>query len=230
VQDGYEKFKNLDLIERPEYLVLGLQSSLQLGRSLADLGSTQQLWLYNASASDGYRTPEGGVLLGSISSVGRWGYGPLDRQATGGSIRYYSHSDSHTLTFLSLAGDVLRDATSSTQLLLGGDNGVRGYPRNYQSGDQRVVLNVERRVYADWYPFRLFRVGGAVFYDIGRAWGGLTGNTEHAGWLSDAGIGLRILSARSSFGNVLHVDLAFPLNHDPGIKPVQFLVRSQSTF
>jgi outer membrane protein assembly factor BamA len=230
VQDNYEKFKNLDLIERPEYRVMGFQSSAQLGRSLTALGATQELWIYSVSANDGYRTPEGGILLSSLSSKGQWGYGPLDKQASGGSIRYYSHPDSHTLNFFSLAGDVLRDATSSTQLVLGGDTGLRGYPRNYQSGDQRVVFNVERRVYTDWFPFRLFRVGGAVYYDLGRAWGGPNSNTEHAGWLSDVGFGLRILSARSAFGNVLHIDLAFPLNHDPNIRSVQFLVQTQATF
>ena len=230
VEDGYEQYKNLDLIERPEYLVIGLQSSVQLVRSLTALGSTQELWIYSASASDGYRTPKGGILLGSISSSGQTGYGPLDRQASSASARFYSRTDSRTLTFFSLAGDLLRDATSSSQLVLGGDTGLRGYPRNYQSGDQRVVFNAERRVYTDWYPFRLFRVGGAVFYDFGRAWGGPNSNTEHAGWLSDVGFGLRILSARSAFGNVLHLDVAFPLNHDPNIKSAQYLVQTRATF
>jgi len=229
-QQLHEKYKNLDQIERPEYLVMGFQSSAQVGRSLNALGSTQQLWLYTVSASQGYRTPKGGILLGSVSSAGQTGYGPLDRQASSASARFYSHPDSRTLTFFSLSGDVLRDATSATQLVLGGDTGLRGYPRNYQSGDQRVVLNAERRVYTDWYPLRLFRVGGAVFYDFGRAWGGPNSNTEHSGWLSDVGVGLRILSARSAFGNVLHIDLAFPLNHDPNIKSVQFLVQTRTTF
>jgi outer membrane protein assembly factor BamA len=230
VQDGYRKYKNLNLIERPEYVVIGLQSSAQLGRSLATLGSTHDLWLYDVSASDGYRTPGGGVMLASIASIGQTGYGPLDKQATSGSVKFYSRSDARTLTFYSLSGDVLRDATSSTQLVLGGDTGMRGYPRNYQSGDQRVVVNLERRRYTDWYPFQLFRVGGAVFYDLGRAWGGPSSNTQNTGWLNDVGLGLRFLSARSAFGNVLHVDLAFPLNHDPNIKSVQFLVQTQATF
>ncbi len=230
VQDAYEKYKNLDLIERAEYFVIGLQSSVQLGRSLAALGSTQELWLYSANASDGYRTPKGGILLASVSSTGQWGYGPLDKQATGGSVKFYSRPDSRTLIYYSLAGDVLRDATASSQLVVGGDTGLRGYPRNYQSGDNRVVVNVEDRVYTDWYPFQLIRVGGAVFYDFGRAWGGLSANTEHTGWLSDVGLGLRLLSARSAFGNVLHLDLAFPLNRDPNIKRVQFLVQTQTTF
>jgi outer membrane protein assembly factor BamA len=230
VQDRYEKYKNLDLIERAEYHVIGFTSTVQLGRSLAGLGSTQELWLYTLTMGDGYRTPRGGILLTSVSSTGQTGYGPLDKQATGGSIKYYSRPDSRTLIFSSLSADVLRDATSATQLVLGGDTGLRGYPRNYQSGDNRVVLNVEDRVYTDWYPFQLFRVGGAVFYDLGRAWGGPGSNTQNAGWLNDVGFGLRILSARSAFGNVLHMDLAFPLNRNPDIKSVQFLVQTQTTF
>jgi outer membrane protein assembly factor BamA len=230
VQDAYVQYKNVDLIERPEYFVIGLQSSVQLGRSSTALGSTQQLWIYKASASDGYRLSSGGIFLSSVSSTGQWGYGPLDQQATNGSVKFYSHPDSRSLVYYSLAGDLLKDATSSTQLVLGGDTGLRGYPRNYQSGDNRVVFNTEYRVYTDWYPVRLFRVGGAVFYDLGRAGGGPNSNTQHNGWLSDVGFGLRILNARTAFGNVLHIDLAFPLTYDPNIKRVQFLVQTQATF
>jgi hemolysin activation/secretion protein len=134
------------------------------------------------------------------------------------------------LTFISLAGDTLSDANPASQLALGGDTGLRGYPRSYQTGDHRVLLNVERRVYTDWYPFRLFRVGGAVFYDLGRAWGGTGESPSSAHWLNDVGLGLRVLSTRSAFGNVLHVDFAFPLDRDPNIKSFQFLVATQTSF
>jgi len=227
VHDDYEKVKNRDLIERPEYFAMGTQASARLGRALTGLGSTQNLWLYSASASDGFRLPSDRVLLGSASISGQTGYAPLDRQLASGSIRYYGHPDSRTLTFFSLSGDTLKDPTASSQLVLGGDTGLRGYPRSYQTGDRRLLLNVEERVYTDWYPFRLFRVGGAVFYDWGRAWGGPGESPSSARWLSDVGFGLRILSTRSSFGNVLHIDFAFPLNRDPSIKSFQFLVQTK---
>jgi hypothetical protein len=227
VRDNYEKVKNRDLIERPEYFAMGTQSSIQLGRSLTGLGSTQNLWLYSASASDGFRLPSNRVLLGSASVSGQTGYAPLDRQLASGSIRFYGHPDSRTLAFASLSGDTLRDPTSSSQLVLGGDTGLRGYPRNYQTGDRRMLLNVEERVYTDWYPFRLIRVGAAAFYDRGRAWGGPGESPSSAGWLSNVGFGLRFLSTRSAFGNVVHVDFAFPLNRDPNIKSFQFLVTSK---
>src|SRR6266699_2862161 len=227
VHDNYDKVKNRDLIERPEYFAMGTQSKVQLGRALTGLGSTQNLWLYSAGASDGFRLPSNWVLLGSASVTGQTGYAPLDRQLASGSIRFYGHAESRTLTFVSLSGDALKDPNASSQLTLGGDTGLRGYPRSYQTGDRRALLNVEERVYTDWYPFRLFRVGGAVFYDWGRAWSGPAESPSSARWLSDVGFGLRILSARSSFGNVLHVDFAFPLNRDPNIKSFQFLVQTK---
>jgi outer membrane protein assembly factor BamA len=227
VHDEYEKVKNRDLIERPEYFAMGTQANVRLGRALTNLGSTQNLWLYSAGASDGFRLPSNQVLLGSASVSGQGGYAPLDKHLASGSIRFYGHPDSRTLTFVSLSGDNLKDTTASSQLTLGGDTGLRGYPRGYQTGDRRLLLNVEERVYTDWYPFRLFRVGGALFYDWGRAWGGPGESPSSARWLSNVGLGLRILSTRSSFGNVLHVDFAFPLNRDPGIKSYQFLVQTK---
>jgi len=71
VQDNYDKVKNRDQIERPEYFAMGTQASAQLGRALESLGSTQDLWLYTVSASDGFRLPADSVLLSPLRSPGR---------------------------------------------------------------------------------------------------------------------------------------------------------------
>jgi hypothetical protein len=44
------------------------------------------------------------------------------------------------------------------------------------------------------------------------------------------GFGLRFGNARSGFGNVVHVDIAFPLNARAGIAKAQFLVQTQTSF
>jgi hypothetical protein len=41
---------------------------------------------------------------------------------------------------------------------------------------------------------------------------------------------LRIGNTRSGLGNVLHIDLAFPLNNIAGIQRVQFLVQTLQSF
>lgn len=79
----------------------------------------------------------------------------------------------------------------------------------------------------DLYVWRLFRIGGAAFFDAGRAWGGHNPNTVNPGWLSDAGFGLRIVSSRAAFSNVLHLDVAFPLNPTADVKKVQFLIKTK---
>jgi hemolysin activation/secretion protein len=89
---------------------------------------------------------------------------------------------------------------------------------------------VEERYYTDFYPFRLFRVGYAAYLDVGRAWASQIPNTS-PGWLADVGFGLRILSARASFGNTLHLDLAFPVHSgDPTIRSRQLVVKTAKTF
>ena len=229
LEDGFQKLKNRDQIERPEYFDFGFSSYVQLGRALTGLGSTENLWLYSAGVSNGYDL-HNSDLFASASVKGEYGDGYGRNQLLSGALSYYLPTSKRALFFASISGDVARDPDNSDQLLIGGDNGLRGYPLRYQSGNQRMLFTVEQRVYTDWYPFRLFRVGGAMFFDVGRAWGGDTVDTGNQGWLSDVGLGLRILSTRSAFGNVLHADLAFPLHQDPNIKSVQFLFKTRAKF
>jgi outer membrane protein assembly factor BamA len=230
IEDNYEKVKNRDKIQRPEFFALGFNSRVQVGRALTGLGSTRDLWTYSAMVSDGVHMQRGNDLLGSASLSGQYGDGRGERELLSGSLRYYVPHAKRAVFYAAISGDVVRNPEIPDLLLLGGDNGLRGYPLRYQSGEHRALLTLEERVYTDWYPFRLFRVGGAVFYDFGRAWGGPFQNLVNPGWLSDAGFGLRILSDRSSFGNILHADVAFPLNPDPSIRSMQFSVKTYANF
>lgn len=93
-----------------------------------------------------------------------------------------------------------------------------------------MLLTVEQRYFTDWYPFRLARVGGAIFADVGRVWGQNPLGGEPLGWLTDVGIGLRLAPTRSSAGKVLHIDLAFPLDGDDTIDNVQILLEAKRSF
>jgi hypothetical protein len=230
VEDDVRRLQNFDLIERPEYFDLGLRTTLQLGRAMEGLGSTRDATLYSLAVSDGTHRSRDHILLVSGSVSGRRD-DLAHRQQISGSARYYRRQARDATFFASLSGAVSKSPDISDVLQLGGDNGLRGYPLRYQTGDQRVLLTLEQRVYTDWYPLRLFRIGGAIFYDVGRAWGGKFGQGEaNPGWLSDFGVGLRILSTRSSFGNVIHMDLAFPVQTGPGIDSVQFVFKTRASF
>ena len=231
VADRYRRLRNRDQIARPEFVEMGFTSRLQLTRSLQAWGASRTAWLYSASVSRGFTFPwQHDVLASATAQRNLASTGAALTQA-GAMLRYYGPQGRYAALYAALSGDRIgRSGGAPDELQLGGDNGLRGYPLRYQSGTRRELVTIEERVYTDWYPFRLARVGAAVFYDRGRAWGGVNPNTVNGGWLSDAGVGLRLAIDRASFGNVLHVDIATPLNRVPGIKPVQLLVKTQLTF
>lgn len=230
VEDRFVKMRNRDQIARTEFVSLGFNSRVQVTRALEGWGATRPAWLYSATVSNGFSFSWGHDLLAAASAERRIASTGGALTQVGTSLRYYAPQNAYAAFYGALTADRVSAAAAPDQLLLGGDSGLRGYPLRYQSGERRVLLTLEQRGYTDWYPFRLLRVGGAVFYDVGRAWGGVNQNAVNGGWLSDVGFGLRLALDRTAFANVLHADIAVPLDRAAGIKSVQYLVKTQLTF
>ncbi|MBL8343844.1 MAG: BamA/TamA family outer membrane protein [Rubrivivax sp.] len=230
IEDRFEKLQNRNLIAKPEFFALGLASTVSLGWASTALGSTRDTLVYSATISRGFEPAPEHTLVASGSISGQYAKGQVRRQHLGMQARYYLPQSSRWLFFAGASGDMLTNPDPSDTLLLGGDSGLRGYPLRYQSGHRRALLTLEERVFTDLYVWRLLRIGGAAFFDVGRAWGGNNVNTANPGWLGNAGVGLRILSARAAFSNVMHVDVAFPLNATDDAKKVQLLVKTKVSF
>lgn len=230
IEDRFEKEVNRNLVGRPEFFALGLNAAVQLGWSSTALGSTRDALVYSASISRGFEPRPGLTLVAAGQASGQLADGQVRRQRLGLQAQAYLPQSARWLFYAALSADALTRPQPHDELLLGGDNGLRGYPLRYQSGTRRLLLTLEERTYTDLYLWQLFRIGGAAFFDVGRAWGGNNINTTNPGWLANAGVGLRIVSTRAAFNHVLHVDLAFPLNTAAGIKKVQFGVRTRTSF
>jgi outer membrane protein assembly factor BamA len=230
IEDRYERVQNHDTIGTPEFFAVGFATTVQLGWASTGLGSSHEALLYEGAVSRGFAPAPSHVLLASASVSGQYTGGRVRRQRFGVQGRYYLPQSPRWLFHAAASADVLTNPDVLDTLLLGGDNGLRGYPLRYQSGDKRVLLTLEERVYTDLYVWRLFRVGGAAFVDVGRAWGGPQMNTVNPGWLADVGFGVRIVSMRTSLSEVLHIDIAFPLNATQDIKKVQLLVEGKASF
>jgi len=231
LEDQYEKELNRNLIGRPEFFALGLASTVQLGWAAAGLGSSEDAWLYSGSISRGFELVPDHTLITAAKISGQLANGSVQHQRVGVQAQYYLPQGPRWLFYAAGSADKVTHSDPDETLLLGGDNGLRGYPLRYQSGTQRALVTLEERFYTGLYVWQLFRVGGAAFFDVGRAWGDSGNmNTINPGWLSNAGFGLRIVSARAAFSNVLHVDIAFPLNATPDVKRVQFLVKTKTSF
>ena len=230
VQDDYLKLWNHDQIARTEDFYLGTSASVRLGWADAALGSSRSALMLQSSAGRGFRDGGTSTLLLAGTLTGRLENGEPRNVLLAGSVRYYVEQNNDWLFFTTLEATKGWRLDLENQILLGGDNGLRGYPLRYQDGAARALWTLEQRYFTDWYPFRLFRVGAAVFFDCGRTWGSAPLAAPSLGLLKDAGFGLRFGNARSGLGNVVHVDLAFPFNGDNSIKRVQFLVQTEQRF
>jgi outer membrane protein assembly factor BamA len=230
VEDRYAKLLNRNQMGRPEYFPLGLSTRLQLGWTSSALGSTHDALVYSGTISRGFAPQADHTLLASAAIEGQYTGGKIRRQQFGARGEYFLPQRGRWLLYTSVAGDLLTRPDPSDFLYLGGDNGLRGYPLRYQAGTRRALLTVEERLYTAAFPFRLFRVGAAVYADVGRAWGGSNPNQRAPGWLVNAGFGLRIFAVRAAEANVAHLDVAFPVNAGADVKSVQFLVSGKARF
>jgi outer membrane translocation and assembly module TamA len=232
VEDSFEERVNQDQILRTEDVLVGLRASVKVGYASEAFGADRNAVIASASVHDGADLRPGTSLFGSLAASGRIEDGQLVNGLLGAEGRFYLETSKYSKFFASVSGAVTEQLDPELQLTLGGDNGLRGYPLRYQAGTARALLTLEQRYYTKWYPFRLFHVGAAAFFDMGRTWGTDVTGAESAGLLKDVGLGLRLGSSRSSFGNVIHIDLAFPLDSAEGddIDSVQLLVTTKGSF
>ena len=230
LEDKFEATSNRDQIDRREDFNLGSQVQATLGYATESFGSDRESVIYRLAASRGFGSMSKKALLVSGSASGRFDEGSAVNQVLSIDARFYNQISDKTLFFMTLAGERGSDRDLDNLVDLGGDTGLRGYPLRYQTGDSKVLFTVEQRYFTDWYPFKLFRVGGAAFADIGRVWGENPTGEEPQGWLRDVGVGLRLAPTRASGRDVIHVDIAFPLDGDPTIDSVQFLIESKRSF
>jgi hypothetical protein len=230
LQDAYKKIGDENQIGRTEDLYFGTEVTGEIGYSDSAFGADRNAVMLNTKALRGLELSDQQQLFLTGDFSSRIEEGHARNLIADAAAKYYWRWHEDWLLFAALSGTTTYMLDPDMQLLLGGDNGLRGYPLRFESGTSRALFTVEQRFFTDWYPFRLVRVGGAVFTDVGRTWGtGVVGNSD-PGLLKDVGFGLRLGNTRSGLGNVLHIDFAFPLSDVAGIQKFQFLVQTMQSF
>lgn len=230
VEDRYDKASNLDQIHRVEDRFLGTRASARVGLAREEFGSDRNAWMLDLHAQTGFGDSERSSLLLAADATTRLESDGPQNLLFGVSAKYYRRQSERRLLYVGLSGTYGHNPDLDQFLQLGGDNGLRGYPVRFQSGDKRAVLTVEQRLFTDWNPFSLFRVGAAAFFDVGRTWGDSPLSDPSDTWLSDVGFGLRIGSTRSGLGRMIHFDVAFPLTGQENIDDIQFLISTHKSF
>lgn len=230
VEDGYAETRNQDQIGRTEDVFLGRSLTLKAGIADSVFGADRSAFMFSSVSRYGHEFDERHSLFADAGLDGRLESGALAGTVFSAGTRYYWRTGEHHLLHAAFSGALGVNLDDDQQILLGGDSGLRGYPLRYQAGTARALVTVEERYFTDWQPLHLFAVGGALFFDAGRTWGRDPLGGESLGLLKDVGVGLRLGSLRSGLGNVLHIDLAFPLDASADVDQVQLLIETKRSF
>ena len=230
IEDQFQQTCNLEQIGRTEDLFLGRAARVEVGFAPEALGSTRNSLLLSGSLRAGAHWNDRRFMINTLSWHGRLEDGSLANGLLELSSRYYLRQSPRRVLFAGLNATVTDHLDPEEQLLLGGDNGLRGYPLRYQGGTSRALLTLEERFYTKWQPLKLFNVGAAVFVDAGRTWGHDDFASDSRGWLSNVGVGLRLGNARSGLGSVLHLDVAYPVGGPRDLDKLQFIIETRRSF
>jgi len=230
VTNEFRTTRNHDQIARTEDLQFGLNATVLAGWADPGWGADRSAAIVDAAVGYGFSPGGDHDLFATLRGTGRLERGAAADARLHVEANWYWTTSPHTLFNFRGALDTGRRLDLDHYFELGGDNGLRGYPLRYQVGSRRAVLKFEERLYTDWSLWRLFDIGGAAFFDLGRTGGDNPVGAPQLGWLKDAGIGLRLGNSRSSLGNVIHIDLATPLGAARDISRLQLLVGTEATF
>jgi hypothetical protein len=231
VQDEFETTRNRDQIARTEDQQFGLRYALEVGWSMPALGADRDAALLHADMSRGWHLGQDDTLFAEGALTSRFEGRSFADMLVSADLRFYHPTGPRGVFFAGLTAAQGHALDADHELTLGGDTGLRGYPLRYQAGSGTALMTLEQRFFTRFSLWKIADVGAAVFFDMGRAWGEpVLGPAENRGLLKDIGFGLRLGSSRSALGNVVHLDLAFPLDEHGFIDSPQFLVQTKRSF
>lgn len=126
------------------------------------------------------------------------------------SLRYYNKMFPFQTLAMNFRMDYASNLEESTQFLLGGDSGLRGFEARAFTGARRMIVNIENRVFTNLNILTV-ALGGVAFFDTGNVW--KEGETLNLSQLnSSVGLGLRLGYTKSPNSRVGRIDFGFPLN------------------
>jgi hypothetical protein len=230
LEDRFEKSTNTNQIERSEDFYFGTRLAASLGWSDTRFDADRDALIYTLTGNAAFGSMDRKALLLTANIRGRREDGTTANLTATVIARYYSRQSEKRMFFARFSATAGQNLDLDNPIEIGGDTGLRGYPLRYQTGDGRVLVTVEQRYFTDWYPFRLFRIGGAVFFDVGRTYGDDPLGGPNLGWLKDIGFGFRFAPTRFGTRKVIHLDVAFPLDGDPTIDSVQISLEAKRSF
>jgi hypothetical protein len=207
----YIKLNYVDRDLREQDFNLGHIMSIRLGISPRDASSRHAAAMFRASDSAGYAFSDNAFVVGRINFSTR---APHDRNTIlSAEARFVKRFDTrYPQAFVSrVRVDRGWQLDRDFQFLADGQNGLRAYPDFAFEGRERILLNVEQRVFLGREILQIFGPSLAAFVDSGQAF---DRGVAFSGMKTDVGIGLRIGMARFESA-LIRIDFAYALNDSP---------------
>jgi outer membrane protein insertion porin family len=195
-----------------------------------ELGSGYEISLFHSNRIYGSDRNETGILV-RFSSASRVYQGDYLRSEIGfksnlretvfenpvlsGQVRYLlkNPSSPQSLAFR-VTWQFGMDSHLPRQILLGSNNGLRGYRPNRFDGDKMILLNAEARLV--FFRSRYIVLGGVLFADMGYIWRGPITDFDLRGPRRGAGLGLRVELPRLNGSPIYRLDIGYPLDAEEG--------------
>lgn len=217
-QEERNDFLKLNYVNRDlryEDFNLGPTFGAALSVSPRGLGAPRTTFRVRAGAAGGLRLTGRSFLLGRVDFETRLDAGPKNSLLSATLGWVLKHDTAYPQTTVSrLQFDKGWNLDKNVQFFADGATGLRGYLLHAFEGDERLIWNLEHRVFSGKEILQLFSPGLAVFFDTGLATP--RGQPLRLSELkSDIGIGLRFGIARAAENNILRLDFAYALNADP---------------
>lgn len=230
-QPQYIKETNVNRMERVEDYNMGNELRIFGGFMGVRTGSDRDRWIYSLTNQQGYRWAPGQFILGQVGATGRTVGGGWDNALLFANANLVWKTDwRYEQTWVAhFETAVGRELDGENQVILGGENGLRGYKNNSFVGAKSVLGNIENRFFFPREYFHLVKLGGTFFFDTG------TVVPEGSGFSlsrakSDIGFGLRLASTRSRSGGVFRIDVAYALDKGPAGGRVVVAIRGGQSF
>lgn len=210
VEDDFVMRRNIRSFGVQEDYALGWNSSVGFGVQPEALGSAFDTQSFAATWHHGLATEHLIVLVDlGLSSrihdartenlVGSWW-----------TEAYLTGLPRQTIAF-EWRGEVTHDRDAEDRFVLGGLNGLRGYPDRFVNGDGGTLVHLEDRIFIWDRILGLASLGTVAFYDAA-----LPIDEDRpvqiAAIKQSVGVGLRVGLPASAIGKVLRLDVGFALN------------------
>jgi hypothetical protein len=206
-------YVNRDLRVEDFNLAWGL--SARFGVAPEFLGSAGNTASVRLKVGKGTRLGESGFVLASVSYQTRLDGGPKNEIVSASLDVVRKLRTRHPQTVVAkLRYDQGWNLDRDVQFIADGLVGLRGYRLFSFSGDKRMILNLELRLFRGKEMLRLFAPGVVFFVDTGAALPPGT-SLRPSEFKTDLGMGLRMSISRAPTSNVYRIDFAYALDRDP---------------